>query len=242
MINLGSHPQWHALFESLGYGVGYWIYRRERARAGDVLDDSGRWSVIAGAVVGGLVGSRVLGLLEQMPRVGIAWGQVLMPGGGKTIVGGLLGGWAGVELVKAARGIRSRTGDLFAVPLCVGIAVGRVGCLLAGLPDDTYGKATGLPWAVNFGDGVGRHPTQAYEIVFLALLGVLLHELGSRPHREGAVFRWFMAGYLVWRVGVEFLKPQPLVGGLDAIQWACLAGLVWLGVEWARRYEVSEYA
>ena len=242
MIRLGSHPEWHAVFETLGYGCGYWVYKLARGRAGDVIGEPERWSVMAGAVVGGLVGSRALGLLEQAPRVGIDWGHVLLPGGGKTIVGGLLGGWVGVEVVKAMRGIRSRTGDLFAVPLCVGIAVGRVGCLIAGLADDTYGKVTGVPWAVDFGDGVGRHPTQAYEILFLILLGTVLHAWGRREHREGDLFRGFMVGYLGWRVGVDFLKPQPLVGGMDWIQWACLAGLAWLATEWVLRRQEQRRA
>lgn len=102
----------------------------------------------------------------------IPWSQVLMPGGGKTIVGGLLGSWFAVELGKKLEGITTRTGDLFAIPLCIGIAVGRVGCLLAGLADDTYGKPTSLLWAVDFGDGIARHPTQAYEILFCVFSGL----------------------------------------------------------------------
>ena len=247
MISLGSHPAWHPFFEALGYAAGYGVYRRLRAGAGDVLDEQQRWSVMAGAVVGGLVGSRLLGLLEQMPRVGWDWSRVLVPGGGKTIVGGLLGGWLGVEAVKAVKGIRSRTGDLFAVPLCVGIAVGRVGCLMAGLADDTYGKVTTMPWGVDFGDGLRRHPTQAYEVLFLPGLAVVLHLLGKRPHREGALFRGFMFGYLGWRFLIDFLKPQPLVDGLNWIQWACVVGMLWIVVEWAmersaERGEAGAYA
>ena len=97
--------------------------------------------------------------------------------GGKTIVGGLLGGWIAVEITKRIRGIHSRTGDLFAVPLCIGIAVGRIGCLLAGLADDTYGTPTSLPWAINFGDGIPRHPTQLYEILFLLALIPFLYRV-----------------------------------------------------------------
>jgi prolipoprotein diacylglyceryltransferase len=141
-------------------------------------------------------------------------------------VGGLLGGWIAVELVKLVLGIRSRTGDLFAVPLCVGIAIGRVGCFVAGLADDTYGTATTLPWGVDFGDGVLRHPTQLYEIVFLSVLGLVLSRLGKRPHGNGILFRYFMGAYLGWRFLVDFIKPQPLVHGLNLIQWACLLGLV----------------
>ena len=94
--------------------------------------------------------------------------------GGKTIVGGLVGGLIAVESVKRLRGIRVATGDLLALPLVLGIAIGRIGCFLSGLEDQSYGIATGLPWGVDFGDGIARHPTQLYEIVVLAGLGAML--------------------------------------------------------------------
>ena len=223
------------MFEALGYVSGYLVYRWMRQRGGDALNDELRWSVIAAAAVGALVGARLLGLLEQAPKVGLHWSEMLQPGG-KTIVGGLLGGWIAVELMKRVAGVRSRTGDLFAVPLCVGIAVGRVGCFFAGLADDTYGTATKLPWGVDFGDGVRRHPTQLYEFVFLMVLAWGLWQWMKRPHGEGVVFRGFLAAYLGWRLMVDFIKPQPVVHGLDVIQWACLAGLVALAIgEWGWR-------
>jgi phosphatidylglycerol---prolipoprotein diacylglyceryl transferase len=124
---------------------------------------------------------------------------------------------------------------LFAVPLCVGIAIGRLGCFFAGLADDTYGKATTLPWGVDFGDGVRRHPTQLYEFLFLAVLACVLWRWEKRPHGEGQVFRGFMAAYLGWRLVIDFLKPQPLVAGMNWIQWACVVGLVVLAVGESRR-------
>jgi phosphatidylglycerol---prolipoprotein diacylglyceryl transferase len=176
--------------------------------------------------------------LEQTPRAQIALAQWITPGGGKTIVGGLLGGWVAVEIVKKIEGIRTRTGDLFALPLCLGIAVGRIGCFLAGLADDTYGKPSGLPWSVDFGDGIARHPTQAYEIVFLAGLALVLRRWAKRPHAPphapGALFQTFLAAYLVWRLLIDFLKPQPLLEGLTPIQWACCAGLVAIGIRYVR--------
>ncbi|HEY2860408.1 MAG TPA: prolipoprotein diacylglyceryl transferase family protein [Terracidiphilus sp.] len=231
------------MFETLGYTTGYAVFRWARASRGDVIAEPQRWTVIAAAAVGALAGSRLLGLAEQWPTVlaamhaGRLFGLLLAPGG-KTIVGGLLGGWIGVEIVKRISGIRSRTGDLFAVPLCVGIVVGRIGCFLAGLADDTYGKATNMPWAVDFGDHVPRHPTQLYEIVFLTVLAFVL----TRPWywREGARFRVFMAGYLAWRLAIDFIKPQPLVVGLNLIQWACVAGLcvlAWDAIALTRQVE-----
>ncbi|HEY3704668.1 MAG TPA: prolipoprotein diacylglyceryl transferase family protein [Terracidiphilus sp.] len=234
MIPVGSHPVWHPVFESLGYASGYAVFRRMRARGGDVVEEPQRWTVIAAAALGALVGSRLLGLAEQWPSVLAAQRAghllaLLFSPGGKTIVGGLLGGWLGVEVAKRVAGIRSRTGDLFVIPLCVGIAVGRIGCFLAGLADDTYGKATQLPWGVDFGDRIARHPTQLYEVVFLALLGWVASRPATLP--EGGRFRLFMAGYLGWRFAIDFLKPQPLVGGINLIQWACLAGLCALALE-----------
>lgn len=229
MIAFGQHLALHPVFETLAYALGYGWYKRTRRLAGDVIAEGQRWSVIAAAAMGALVGSRLLGLLELTPRLHTSLAQVVMPGGGKTIVGGLLGGWIAVELTKKLQGVRVRTGDLFAVPLCVGIAVGRVGCLLAGVADDTYGTPTRLPWGVDFGDGIARHPTQAYEIVFLVALAWLLHALGRRPHAGGALFRVFLASYLGWRLVIDFLKPQPLIAGMNMIQWACVAGLLALG-------------
>ena len=231
MIPIGSHPAWHPVLETLAYAAGYAVFRRLRARRGDVVDEPQRWTVLAAAAVGALAGSRLLGLAEQWPSLAAAWHagrmlEVILSPGGKTIVGGLLGGWLGVEIVKRFTGIRGRTGDLFALPLCVGIAVGRVGCLIAGLADDTYGKPTSLPWAVDLGDGIGRHPVQVYEILFLTLLGFAVST--SRKLPEGARFRIFLGGYLAWRLAIDFIKPQPLIAGLNLIQWSCLAGIVLL--------------
>jgi len=188
-----------------------------------------------------VLGSRILGLAEQAPTIGIHWSDLLIPGG-KTIVGGLLGGWLAVEITKAFTGIKAQTGDLFAIPLCIGIAIGRIGCFLAGLPDDTYGTPTSLPWGVDFGDGIRRHPTQLYEVVFLLALAWLLSQWSRRPHRPGILFRAFLAAYLAWRLLIDFLKPQPHIAGMNVIQWACVAGLVALALGELMQTRAIEHA
>src|SRR5579863_9511208 len=120
MIPIGSHPVWHPVLETLAYAAGYAVFRRLRARRGDVVEEPQRWTVLAAAAVGALVGSRLLGLGEQWPTGGAAWQQgrmlaLFVSPGGKTVVGGLLGGWLGVEIVKRVSGIKRRTGDLFAL-------------------------------------------------------------------------------------------------------------------------------
>jgi len=146
------------------------------------------------------------------------------------IVGALIGGLVGVELEKRWAGLTRRTGDLFAMPLAAGIAIGRIGCFLSGLADRTHGTPSRLPWAVDFGDGVPRHPTQLYESIVMAAVAVLLGRLTRRPHREGDVFKLFMVVYFALRLAVDFIKPEPRVFlGLGSLQWASVAMLVYYG-------------
>jgi len=109
----------------------------------------------------------------------------------------------------------------------LGIAIGRIGCFLSGVEDESYGIATRLPWGVDFGDGIARHPTQLYEIIFLSVLGAILWISSRLATTVGDRFRLFMAGYLGFRLLVEFIKPGARVGGLSAIQWVCLAAIAY---------------
>ena len=90
MLPIGSHPAWHPVFETLAYAAGYGTFRRVRARQGDVVGEP-RWTVLAAAAVGALLGSRLLGLAEQWPTVEAAWRSgrlwaLMFSPGGKTIV------------------------------------------------------------------------------------------------------------------------------------------------------------
>ncbi len=231
----GFPPVVHTVFEVLAVAAGVRLYAARRDRSGDVVSDSRRVSVLIGAAVGALVGSRALAALEHPALFATATplqtAVLLM--GLKTIVGGLLGGLIGVEATKAALGERTRTGDLYVFPLILAIAVGRVGCLLAGVRDSTAGLPTGLPWGMDQGDGVLRHPTALYEILFLGALALVLRAVARRVRlAPGALFALFLASYLAWRLGAEFLKPVEAlhVGGVSlgvsAIQAACVLGLL----------------
>lgn len=218
----------HLIFETLAYAVGFAIYRRDRRLYGDRLRDQQRSSVIVAAILGAALGSKLLAWAEDPADFVRHWRDWQYILGGKTIVGGLLGGTAAVEWVKARIGITRRTGDLFAIPLALGIAIGRVGCWIAGLADRTYGSPTWLPWGIDLGDGIPRHPVQLYEILFLTLLAIALARLRAGGLcREGDLYRAFLIAYLGWRLCVDFLKPEPAWAGLSAIQWTCAVALAW---------------
>jgi prolipoprotein diacylglyceryltransferase len=230
-LQLHPHPVMEVLAYTGGSRIYFFLRRRARKLETPVPIEANLW-ILVGCIFGALFGAKILALLESWREVStaIAAGNTAALLGGKTIVGGLIGGWIGVEIAKKAQGIRRSTGDLFVFPLIFGIAVGRVGCFLTGLADHTCGIASSLPFAVDFGDGVRRHPTQLYEIAWLIMLGIAL-ALWRRSRRNriasGVLFRLFLIGYLGFRFLVEFIKPSDkLLLGLSAIQIACLMTVI----------------
>lgn len=255
----GIHP--HFLFEAAGYAAAFVIFLWLRRKRGDAIEVPLRWSVVAAAFVGGALGSKILYWAEDSGATAAHWRDPIYLMGGKTIIGGLIGGWIAVELIKKYVGISESTGDLFAVPLAVGIAIGRIGCFLTGLSDKTYGTPTTLPWAVDFGDGVPRHPTQLYEAVFLIGLAVVLYRLlpardaaspvsTMRHWQNGDAFKPCMVSYLGFRIVLDFWKPSdPAVFlGMGSLQWACLIAILvysrdifrWFAIGWLRYHPAAQ--
>lgn len=209
----------HGLFEYAGIGVGAALYRRGRQ-----LTERSNFAVLVGLLAGAAIGNKAVFLVER-PDVWQALldGRMLMPG--QSIVGGLLGGLLGVEAAKALSGQTRSTGDAMVWPLAVGLVLGRVGCFLAGLHDDTFGLPTTLPWGLDFGDGVPRHPTQLYDAAVVLALAAAVH--GRFPLRPGLAFKGFLAGYLAWRWFIDGFKPVPhaYALGWSGIQWVCALAL-----------------
>lgn len=184
---------------------------------------------MVGGMLGALVGAKALVLLHHIDLFTVNWQQwLLLAAQGKTMVGALLGGVVGVEWTKSQIGVTRSTGDVFVFPLIAGTVLGRVGCFMTGLSDRTYGVATTLPWGVDFGDGIPRHPTQLYEILFLILLALTLGYAQKQSLRSGVLFQLYLLSYLSFRFLNDFLKPdfRPLMG-ISAIQIACILGLLY---------------
>lgn len=215
----------HAILETAAYAVGFQIYLLRRKRAQDTLSNDTRVYLLVAAAAGAAVGSKLLHAFRDPGETQRHLTDVLFFLNGKTIVGGLLGGLLAVELTKKLLGETRSSGDLYVLPLCAGIAIGRVGCFLTGLSDLTYGTPTALPWGIDLGDGVPRHPTSLYEIALLAVIAVWAYR--HKPALSGDTFRGFMLMYLSFRLLIDPLKPEPRVlFGLSSIQIACVLGLV----------------
>jgi prolipoprotein diacylglyceryltransferase len=215
--------------------VGGLLYWRRPNAATQPADHWTRWGLLAGAAVGAGIGSRALYMLQYWHALA---GQPLTAWlGGKTIVGGLLGAILGVEIAKRLLHWPASTGDGFVVPLMVAVVIGRIGCQFSGLSDLTYGNVTTLPWGWDYGDGLARHPTAAYEILGIGVLACCVMR-GGFTTQPGDRFRAFVVGYLLLRIGLDCLKPPfapasagllapERCGALTAIQWACVAGVAY---------------
>lgn len=154
-----------------------------------------------------------------------------------SIAGALAGGIVAVEIWKWCKGIRRSTGGGFVLPICVGIVIGRFGCLFAGLPDFTYGTPTALPWAVDLGDGIGRHPVELYESASMALFAIVYVRARLRGARWASAhaFHAMIIVYAAQRFAWEFLKPYPTVIGPLNIFHLLMMGLIVYGILWWRR-------
>jgi len=167
------------------------------------------WALLLGvALASGLFGSKLV-FLDFRP---------ISPGE-KTIVGALLVGI--VAVLAAARALRIgawRALDGLSVPTLAAMAVGRIGCFLAGC---CAGTETVLPWGVRSANSdVHVHPVQLYEMAAdLVLIGVLRRRVPAR--RDGVRFVAAGLGYAVIRIGTESVRGgREHYAGFTAVQWS----------------------
>ncbi|MEI6875672.1 MAG: prolipoprotein diacylglyceryl transferase family protein [Spirochaetota bacterium] len=221
---VGVDVRSYTAFAIAGFGAGLLVFLAECRRL-EMLNS--RFLVVVSA---GLFGS-LLGMMLPLwawhlwlsRTLALSLPQIFS---GRTVVGGLIGGWIAVEIAKRNMGIRYRTGDPFAPALALGLAIGRVGCFLNGC---CYGIPSDLPWACDFGDGIQRHPTQIYSAVFDLGLFAYLWLVRASVVTRGELFRRFLYLFGIFRFLIEFLRDTPKVLlGLSGFQWAMLGMLAWL--------------
>jgi phosphatidylglycerol:prolipoprotein diacylglycerol transferase len=197
------------------------------ASRGRRMATEGMAYVAVAALIGGVLGARIA---QWLVSGGV--GDPFNPtAGGRTVIGAVFGGWIAVEFMKRRLGIRRSTGDMFALALPAGEAVGRIGCFLNGC---CYGAESDVAWAI-YQHGALRHPTQFYSagwatIVFLALAVY-------RPRVEGDRFWLYILLFAAGRFVIEFFRQhETLRGGLSLAQWVCLEAAVLVSVAWSLRH------
>jgi phosphatidylglycerol---prolipoprotein diacylglyceryl transferase len=214
----------YTVIMTIAIGTAWLLSRRRQTSL--PLSRGQRLGIALGAFCGAMIAAKLPFVFSDWQRLasGAAWLD-----NGKTIVFGLVGGYFGVELAKWVLDVRVKTGDSFAVPVAVAIAIGRLACFVGGC---CYGTHTSLPWGVDFGDGP-RHPTQLYESAFHLCVAAVLLWMESRGLCQGQRIKLYIMAYLVYRFLSEFIRPEPQLWlSLTGYQWACLAWLPVFAVLW----------
>ncbi len=224
----------HATFVLLGAGVAVGVFALEARRRG--VGDRRMWTIAAGSLLGGAV----------LAKASTAWQFVTVPEeatvsaillhGGKSVVGGLAGAYAGAVLTKRWLRYPHRTGDVFAPAVALGIGVGRIGCFLT----EQIGTPTGTDWgfvpppevAAQVPNcpqcllGVPLHPSFLYEIAFCLVAFGVLTALRDRIGVPGELFKLFLLGYGLFRFFVEFVRGNRVMAfGLTGTQLFLVATL-----------------
>jgi hypothetical protein len=232
MIALPTAPWAHYLGDIAAWAsaatAARWQHRRWPAQSADLARVT-QPSYFISLALGALAGAWLFGSLNSL--------RAIVAAPSHSIAGALAGAIIAVELWKWRNGIRQSTGGAFVLPICVGIAVGRLGCLFAGMVDYTFGVPTTLPWGMDLGDGIGRHPVALYESLAMAAFAVAYVSARLRGahwavnHGFHAMILFYAAQRFVW----EFLKPYPSLFGPLNIFHLLTVGLMIYALFWWRR-------
>jgi len=195
-------------------------------------------TIIFAAAVGGLIGARLLFVLEEWRSFVRSPWEFIFTGAGFTWYGGMLGGALAVTWLVRHNGIPwLRAADISAPALAVAYGIGRIGCHVAG--DGDWGTISDVPWAVAYTNaiigwvhpytgvpyapGVRVHPTSVYEFLQSAIIFAILWPLRKKGYREGTLFWLYLILSGFARFMVEFWRVNPVISlGMTEAQWFSL--------------------
>ena len=181
------------------------------------------------AIVGGLVGAKLLYLVVELPNL-IENPKSILGAlmGGFVFYGGLIGGVIGGFLYTHRHGIPFfDMADVYMPSVALGHAFGRLGCFFAGC---CYGRACDSPLSVIYPEGgiapagIPLLPTQLFEAIFVLLLAGVLLLILRYAKKPGRPMAWYLILYGIWRFFIEFFREDPrgAVGALSTSQFISL--------------------
>lgn len=239
LFYVGSYPiMSYGVMAAVGVMVGILVVLWEGRRLGwdpDHLLDLSLYLVLAG-----VLGSRLLYVAIEWERfAGRPLDLFRIWEGGLSWFGALGAGLAvAVWWTRRHKIGLAVLGDLIVLGVAAGYPFGRIGCFLNGC---CYGHPTSLPWAVAFPfDGVPRHPTQLYSLVFGALIFFVLWRTRTRKPFDGYLLWMYFLLYAAYRFVLDFWRESPAAfGGLTIGQVGSLAvmalALFFLWRGWSER-------
>jgi phosphatidylglycerol:prolipoprotein diacylglycerol transferase len=201
-------------------------------------------TIVFATAVGGLIGARLLFIVEEWQGFLAAPWRYIFTGAGFTWYGGFFGGAIGGWWVLKKNNISTLVGfDIGAPALALAYGVGRIGCHVAG--DGDWGTVTDVAWGVAYTNaivgwadpntgipyppGVRVHPTSIYEFLQGVFVFAILWSVRKKGLPAGTLAWLYLVLAGLMRFIVEIWRINPAVGfGLSEAQWFS-AALVILG-------------
>lgn len=193
---------------------------RRRGYDPQFMSDVALWTLIVG-----LLGARLTFAVQNLPYYLEHPIQLLnFREGGISIQGALVFGFSTTAWMFRKRGIPVQNGlDIVAGPVLLGMAIGRIGCVLHGC---CYGKVCDEPWGLVYPQAellhLPRHPVQLYEMGLDLLLLAAVLWMFSRLRFAGQAFWVMFGGYGVIRFVTEYFREGGTAGPLTPAQWLSL--------------------
>lgn len=201
----------YGLMMAIGFIVCYLLLQAESKRLGDHPDLAS--NIVFWAAIGGVLGSKIMYLLENIPDLIADPKGMIFSGSGLVFHGGLIGGTlAVIAVLKKSRKQIGIYADIIGPLLLIGQGFGRIGCFFAGC---CHGEACSLPWAVTFPyasppANYPVHPTQLYEaflnFTFYFILVKIIRPKTTKVGQTMAIYLLF-AG--LERFLIEFIRVNP---------------------------------
>lgn len=181
-------------------------------------------SALPGFLAGGLIDEQLAHVAEMQADAGIVIGGLWLLGP-KTLLGGLLGGFAGAAFSKRLAGIPYDTSDAFARGACCLMVIGRLGCIAQHCCFGAACPPTWAPtWGIDQGDGIARWPVQIIEFTLQATLLFVIFIAHYRGWWSGRRLFVVFLCYGLMRFGLEFLREPfgAIFFGIGFYQWLAL--------------------
>lgn len=203
-----------------------------RAKKRD-MDEDVVWGIFYAAVIGGLIGTKVLFYIVSIPDIindiSILWDF----SNGFVVYGGIIGGVIAAYIVcRRHRANFLEYWDLTMPAVSLGQAFGRVGCTFAGC---CYGQETDGAIHIKYlassfaPNGVELIPTQIFSSLGNFIIMIILLLFARKNKKAGRVGALYFILYSLGRFGIEFFRNdyRGSVGILSTSQFiACILFVV----------------
>jgi phosphatidylglycerol:prolipoprotein diacylglycerol transferase len=194
------------------------VEARRRGIAQDIIWDAALW-----AVVGGIIGARLLHIIDRWQYY-LYHPEQLLNFAGLAIWGAVLGGLIAILIFCLVKKISFwLLGDIAAPGAMLGQTIGRVGCLVNGC---CYGLTCELPIAVIYSNpnsyapiGVPLYPTQMFHIIWDLAGFVVLWLLRKKLKPAGTLFLLWLIFFGVGDFIIRFFREsEPFLFNLPQAQ------------------------